>query len=313
MGTMIDSRQSLPAAITKASSKQTYYTIRLFVDRERVDDAYRAYGYFRWVDDILDASTGSREEKIDFVQRQRHLLEASYRGEPLKDLRPEEEILVELVQNDTKTHPGLRSYLDHMMSVMEFDVERSGATITQAQLDEYSHTLAVAVTDALFYFIGQENPTPNHPARYHAVMAAHVVHMLRDMYEDIDAGYYNIPSEHLQQHGITSEEGISPGCREWVCNRIKLARQYFRSGRAYISQVKNFRCRFAGFAYAARFEWVVREIERDHFCLRKDYSRRKSIPAFIQIIWSTLASTLVSIFRPKNNLFPDQNFRIQEL
>src|SRR5512137_1215090 len=47
------------SSITKSASKQTYYTIRFLVDRERVDDAYRAYGYFRWVDDILDADSGS--------------------------------------------------------------------------------------------------------------------------------------------------------------------------------------------------------------------------------------------------------------
>ena len=48
---------SLASSITKAASKQTYYTIRFLVDRERVDDAYRAYGYFRWVDDVLDADS----------------------------------------------------------------------------------------------------------------------------------------------------------------------------------------------------------------------------------------------------------------
>jgi len=32
-----------PASLTtKAASKQTYYTIRLLVDQERVEDAYRA-------------------------------------------------------------------------------------------------------------------------------------------------------------------------------------------------------------------------------------------------------------------------------
>jgi hypothetical protein len=34
---------TLAASITKAASKQTYYTIRMLVDRESVDDAYRAY------------------------------------------------------------------------------------------------------------------------------------------------------------------------------------------------------------------------------------------------------------------------------
>ena len=62
------------SAITKAASKQTYYTIRLLVDRERVDDAYRAYGYFRWVDDTLDADSCSRSERTAFLLRQKELL-----------------------------------------------------------------------------------------------------------------------------------------------------------------------------------------------------------------------------------------------
>jgi hypothetical protein len=38
---------TVASLITKAASKQTYFTIRCLVDRERVDDAYRVYGYFR--------------------------------------------------------------------------------------------------------------------------------------------------------------------------------------------------------------------------------------------------------------------------
>jgi hypothetical protein len=49
---------NLASLITKAASKQTYNTIRFLADRERVDDAYQTYGYFRWVDDILDAVLG---------------------------------------------------------------------------------------------------------------------------------------------------------------------------------------------------------------------------------------------------------------
>ena len=46
-------QHTLAPSITKTASKQTYYTIRFLVDRERVADAYRAYAYFRWVDDTL--------------------------------------------------------------------------------------------------------------------------------------------------------------------------------------------------------------------------------------------------------------------
>ena len=71
------------SSITKAASKQTYYTIRFLVDRERVDDAYRAYAYFRWVDDILDTDSCSRSERMAFLQRQKKLPEECYCGEML--------------------------------------------------------------------------------------------------------------------------------------------------------------------------------------------------------------------------------------
>ena len=57
METHLISDPVLAASITQAASKQTYYTIRFLVDDWLVDDAYRAYAYFRWVDDWLDDGT----------------------------------------------------------------------------------------------------------------------------------------------------------------------------------------------------------------------------------------------------------------
>ena len=65
----------LAPSITKAASKQTYYTIRLLADRDRAANAYRAYAYFRWVDDALDTGSGLGVERSVFVERQMTLLE----------------------------------------------------------------------------------------------------------------------------------------------------------------------------------------------------------------------------------------------
>ncbi len=51
----LESNQRFAEAITRFASEQTYFTIRLLVDRDHVEDAYRAYAYFRWLDDRLDA------------------------------------------------------------------------------------------------------------------------------------------------------------------------------------------------------------------------------------------------------------------
>jgi phytoene/squalene synthetase len=300
MDAKLNTSQTLAAAITKAASKQTYYTIRLFVDRERVDDAYRAYGYFRWVDDVLDAEvsigedTGIRSEKITFVNHQKSLLEACYRGEVPDDVCDEEWMLVDLVRHDTEQNSGLKSYLRNMMDVMIFDAHRRGRIISHAELSEYSRMLATAVTEALYYFIGHDNPTPYHDSRYLAVTAAHITHMLRDAIEDVEAGYFNVPREYLQTHGISPEDVESWAYRAWVCQRVELARMYFKAGREYTAKVKSLRCRLAGYAYTARFEWMLHTIERDNYCLRADYPERKSLWTGLWMGWMTL----VSIFTP---------------
>ena len=51
------------------------------MDRDRVQDAFRAYAYFRWVDDQLDTNAGTQQEKKALLDRQCALLEACYSGE----------------------------------------------------------------------------------------------------------------------------------------------------------------------------------------------------------------------------------------
>ena len=285
----------LAAAITRSASKQTYCTIRLFVDRDRVEDAYRAYAYFRWVDDVIDQASCTYEERTAFTERQKSLLDACYRGETPVDLCAEEWMLADLVQHDTEKNSGLQIYLRNMMDIMLFDAWRRGRIISQAVLSEYSHRLAKAVTEALYYFIGHEAPSPCHDARYLAVTAAHMTHMLRDAVEDVDLGYYNCPREILSARGVSPRDIKNPIYREWVCSRVQLARHYFQLGRECTAQVKNLRCRLAGFAYIARFEWMLDAIERDGYCLRSEYPERKSLRTGLYMVWSTLVSMFTSL------------------
>ncbi|HOU42533.1 MAG TPA: hypothetical protein PK829_14795 [Promineifilum sp.] len=115
----------LARSITRAASTQTYGTIRLLADRDRAADAYRAYAYFRWVDDQLDDGTALPAERAAFLARQQALLNAGYAGRSLPaGLAAEETLLAELIAADTEPDSGLRSYLGHMMAVMAFDVAR---------------------------------------------------------------------------------------------------------------------------------------------------------------------------------------------
>ncbi len=278
--------------ITKSASSQTYYTIRFLADEARREDAYRAYGYFRWVDDILDSDMGSDFQRMAFFERQDYLLEQCYRGQPPEDVYFLEKLLVELVQQDQEKNSGLRIYLRNMMRVMEFDVRRRGRLISRAELNQYTRWLASAVTECIHYFVGHDDFSPHDPTRYLAVSAAHIAHMLRDTFEDAQHGYYNVPREMLETNHIGPLDVHCDAYRAWVKDRVQLARGYFRAGKGYFARVENPRCRLACFAYIARFEWLLDTFEREGYLLRPNYDERKSARAGLQIAWRTLSSVL---------------------
>lgn len=76
----------LAQSITRTGSKQTYYTARLMVDKELVNDFFRAYAYFRWVDDIIDIESRSTSERISFIKSQRALIDGLYKNRYPNDL-----------------------------------------------------------------------------------------------------------------------------------------------------------------------------------------------------------------------------------
>ena len=281
---------SIASLITKAASKQTYYTIRFLADRDRIDDAYRAYGYFRWVDDTLDASSGPALERKAFLERQKSLLEKCYQSQTPQDANVQEKMLVELVQHDQEKNSGLQLYLRNMMQVMDFDARRRGRLISQVALSEYTRCLATAVMECIHFFIGHDDFSPHDETRYLAVSAAHITHMLRDMFEDAQIGYYNIPREVLEANHIGPQDMQSDAYRAWVKSRVLLARKYFQSGKDYFRRVQNRRCRLACFAYIARFEWLLDTIEREGYCLRPHYQERNSTGVGLWMSWLTLSS-----------------------
>jgi phytoene/squalene synthetase len=264
------------AFLTRAASRQTDLIIRYLVDPGMLEDAYRTYGYFRWVDDWLDCEKRPRPECIAFITRQQNLMEACYRAEPTGDVSLEESMLVNLIAGDSEPNSGLQAYIRNMMSVMIFDADRRERLISARELEEYTAWLAAAVTEALHYFIGHTCASPQCEARYQAVSGAHITHMLRDAVEDAEAGYYNIPYEILSEHQITPLDFSAPAYRAWVKTRVQQARACFRLGKEYLARVESLRCRFAGCVYMHRFEIVLDRIEQEDYLLKKQLPERKS-------------------------------------
>jgi hypothetical protein len=288
------SNQNLAAEITRNGSKQTYYTIRLLVDHPLIDDALRAYAYFRWVDDYLDAESSTPSERDAFFLRQQNLLDACYRDETPDSLTQEEQMLADMVHHDHEANSGLQSYLRNMMKVMAFDNQRRDRLISQDELNAYSRMLAIAVTDALFYFIGNKCIYPQTESRYLAVQGAHIIHMLRDMLEDSAIGYFNIPRELMEADSFEIYEVDHPSYRKWVKMRIEQADLFFKAGRNFLALINNLRCRIACCAYIARFEWLALVVKKHGYLLHAKYPERKTLKATIWMM-GNIFSTILGI------------------
>jgi phytoene/squalene synthetase len=266
-----------------AASRQSYYTIRLLADRDQVQNAYRAYAYFRWVDDQVDERGRDALERLLFIERQKSILERCRRGQWPPNLEPEEWMLVELLAGRGRGAEGLDAYLDNMMAVMSFDAGRRGRLISERELANYTRQLAVGVTEALHHFIGRGCAAQRGGPRYEAVTGAHITHMLRDSFEDLEAGYVNVPREYLEANRLEPADLHAAAYVQWVESRVKLARRHLAAGLKTFAQLGSARCRLAGYAYVARFTVVLDAIERDRYLLRPSYPQRRGLAGAVSM------------------------------
>ncbi|TAI47362.1 squalene/phytoene synthase family protein [Flagellimonas allohymeniacidonis] len=286
----MDQTATLAKSITKKASKQTYYTARYMVDRNLVDDFFRAYAYFRWVDDMIDETLESQKERISFIKRQKELIDTLYQKKTPNSLNNYEEIIAVLIKHDQKNNSKLQSFIRNMFAIVEFDAYRKWQIITVKQLEWYTHCVAKSTTDGLQYFIGNKHQYPVAKNQYSAAKAAHIVHLLRDTVEDLQNGFINIPKEYIELYGINISQLESPAFRAWVRERTAKAREYFIEGKHYLETLNIFRCKTVGLWYCARFEPILDKIENENYLLKRTYEENGTSSRLFKIARLTLVA-----------------------
>jgi len=289
---------ALARSITWNSSKQTYYTARLLVDKDRVDDFCRAYAYFRWIDDVIDKTVANNEERISFIRHQRDLIDCFYGIGIKSDLTAQEQMLADIISHDKKPNGRLQSFIRNMFAIIEFDAYRKERrqAITLKELKWYTGCLGKSVTDGLQYFIGNGCSYPETDDQYQAAIAAHITHLLRDTVQDNAEGFINIPSEYLKEHYISPDDLTNPVFSAWVRKRVEEARQYFCQGKDYLDRLDVLRCKIAGYWYCARFESILDTIESDDYILRASYKKPTGF-AWLKMAWLAARVSLEHISR----------------
>ncbi len=167
--------------------------------------------------------------------------------------------------------------------LIEFDAYRKHTQITQEELDWYTGTLSIAVTNGIEYFINHTFAYPDSSNQYLACKAAHIVHMLRDYRQDIDAGFINIPKEYLCQHQLEPKDIDAPAFRNWVKQQVLVAKNIFDEGKTYIQRPPVIRGKIAALWYCARFEGLLETIQRDGYILRSQYAKQRNLLNFFSM------------------------------
>jgi phytoene/squalene synthetase len=268
---------TLAEKITRTSSIQTYITIKLLVDKSLVQDCLRAYAYLRWIDNQVDVHYKIRKHCLDFIERQKRIINDSYLNMPISGLLPEENMIVELIATNRDKNSKLGSFILNIFKLIEFDAYRKNTQITQEELDWYTGTLSIAVTDGIEYFINHTFAYPDSSNHYFACKGAHIVHMLRDYRQDIDAGFINIPKEYLCQHQLEPNDIYAPAFRNWVKKQVLLAKNSFYEGKTYIKRLPVVRGKIAALWYCARFEGLLDTIQKDGYILRSHYTKQSNL------------------------------------
>lgn len=294
---MNNNTAKLARSITWESSKQTFFTGWLVIDRDLIDDFFRAYAYFRWLDDVIDVTSTSDEQRISFMKQQTELIDRLYAGERPGDLGTEEQMLADLIANDRGENSGLQSFIRNMLAIIDFDAYRKGRSVSREELIWYSDSLSKSVTDGMQYFISNGYPYPGGSNRYSAAYGAHITHLLRDTVPDTAEGFINIPAEYMEAHNIGPNDIDSPPYQAWVKERVAEARRCFHEGKRYLDELDVLRCKIAGYWYSIRFEAVLDTVEGDNYILRAEYVERSKISTWIRIAWSGIVMTFRHFLR----------------
>ena len=194
-----------------------------------IQDAYRAYAYFRWVDDHIDVTLRDRGDRIAFVERQQAIIDRRTRRAACRpDRRGADDRRLD--RSDIEPDSGLRLYIENMMAVMAFDAERRGRLIPR-ELNEYTHALAVGVTEAVHYFIGHDDPRRTaHRAIWPSRRRTSPTCCATPAKTWAQAT--SMPREYLAEHGIGPGDVHSAAYRAWIQSRPAGARLFSGGPRA---------------------------------------------------------------------------------
>lgn len=207
-------------AAKRASGSTFYRAMRILPPPQR-HAMYEIYSFCRKVDDIAD-DPGDRDVRLAQLQQWRRDIDAICAGRPVDGLRG--------LSRATREFGLAREDFLAVIDGMEMDVLADIRAPDLATLDLYCDRVASAVGRLSVKVFGLDARTGRDLA-HHLGRALQLTNILRDIDEDAGIGRLYLPSEALQDAGITStdprEVAAHPAVGRAVAPIIAKVREHF--------------------------------------------------------------------------------------
>lgn len=184
------------------------------------------YGYFRWLDDIVDSLRLKPEISEFQIKRQLDWLDNLY-GHEIRpeDIATEELFLSHLVWFDRQRAGNMYEDLKRLLLTLEFDRRRKGKICSKVEIEEYADNMSVSYTNIALKIFGQFNGSKE--KLYQLARDGFIIDYLDDLREDIQLGFINIPGEEIEIYGIDLQDLDSKNVNAWLSDKIIQAEQSF--------------------------------------------------------------------------------------
>ena len=205
-----------------AASSSFYTAMRILPPAQR-HGMYEVYAFCRAVDDVADDTSGARSDRIAALARWREDIDRLYSDRGVSDLTRG------LAGPVTTFNLGKQDFLD-VIDGMKMDVVQDIRAPDWATLDLYCDRVASAVGRLSVRIFGVDESN-GIQLSYHLGRALQLTNILRDIDEDAAMGRLYLPSEALNEAGITSREIASvladPGLDRACGLVVQRARRHF--------------------------------------------------------------------------------------
>jgi phytoene/squalene synthetase len=241
----------------KAKSPKASAILDFILKKPARDHLNLCFTYLRWVDDIVDNPGLSVTKKKEFIERQQNIFSCVTGSKVLMPVAIEEACLIHFVPYALSLNKRiLADEVKNMVEALGMDVCRleNRGIFSRSDLDKYINLMSKSLFNIIYNFLYPGKPDIQIFLGKFTANAQ----MIRDLNEDIKAGFINISREEIDQYKLDLQNLSGNNFSEWLNEKIKSVRGILYEE---VSLLKNLPLKFRIFTYYSLIyylTWIIR-------------------------------------------------------